>query len=474
MADTHAAGSEDEVKRLRAEIAAAHPDRGGTTEAFAVARTRYVEARGGKQLRERAGGFKVAKDLAKLPNGLHSDRTCRGLYVQVRRDRDTGGCSMSWIFRWKPRGQGATSSRTMGLGSCDCTAANLEGARQRAAEARELVLAGKDPVEERDKVREAEAERLRPRPTFLQYAKEYVRRREGEWRNPVHRAQWKNTLGLGGAGKSRMTYCDSLHPLRMDKIDGHAIRKVLDPIWQAKPETASRLRGRLERILDAAKADGLRQGDNPALWRGNLDTRYSPKGKLREVRHHAALPWAEIPGFLAELRQRDGIAEACVEMIVLTATRSKEARGARWEELDWEAKRWTVPAARMKKRKAHSVPLSDAAIAVLKRMEAIKTGAHIFPGLQRGSGISDTSLRNVLRDMGYGKDRASVHGMRSSFRDWAGEATTFPREVAEHALAHGIPDATERAYYRSDLFVKRVDLMASWGAFCTGKISTPR
>jgi integrase len=466
MTDTHAQrGGEDKVKRLKAEMAAAHPDRGGTNEAFQIARSRYVEAR--RSTLVRAGGFKSTKDLAKLPNGMHADRQWRGLYVQVRRDSQTGGCAMSWLFRWKPRGQGATSSRTMGLGPCDFTAVNLEAARKRAAEAREMVLTGRDPREERDKVREAEAARLRQRPTFKQYATEYVKRREGEWKNPVHRKQWRDTLGIGGVGKSRMAYCDSLHGLRMDKIDGHAIRAVLDPIWAAKPETASRLRGRIERILDAAKAEGLRQGDNPAAWKGNLDTRYSPKSKLREVQHHAALQWKEIPGFLAELRQRDGIAEACVEFIVLTATRSNEARGARWEEIEWEAKRWTIPAARMKKRKAHTVPLSEPASAVLKRMEAIKTGSFVFPGLMRGSGISDTSLRNVLRDMGLGKDAASVHGMRSSFRDWAGEATSFPREAAEHALAHGIPGATERAYFRSDLFARRVDLMVEWGAFCT-------
>jgi integrase len=475
MTDTHAqrAGGEDEVKRLKAEMASAHPDRGGTNEAFQVARTRYVEARGSKHVRARTGGFKSAKELAKLPNGMHADRECRGLYVQVKRDSAGGTSSRSWLFRWKPRGQGATSSRVMGLGPCDCTAANLEGARKRAAEARELVLAGKDPIEERDKVREVEAQRLRPRPTFLEYAREYVKRREGEWKNPVHRKQWRDTLGIGGVGKSGMTYCDSLHGLRMDKIDGHAIRAVLDPIWAAKPETASRLRGRIERILDAAKAEGLREGDNPAAWKGNLGTRYSPKSKLREVRHHAALPWQQIPDFMAKLRARgDGIAEACVEMIVLTATRSKEARGARWEEFDLRAQCWTIPAARMKKRKAHTVPLSEPAIAVLKRMEAIKTGSFVFPGLKRGSGISDTSLRNVLRDMGLGKDTASVHGMRSSFRDWCGEATSFPREVAEHALAHALPDATERAYFRSDLFAKRVDLMAAWADYsCISKTS---
>jgi integrase len=281
-------------------------------------------------------------------------------------------------------------------------------------------------------------------------------------------------LGIGGFGRSKMHYCDSLHPLRVNKIDGHAIRAVLDPIWAAKPETASRLRGRLERILDAAKADGLREGDNPAAWKGNLETRYARKSKLREVKHHAALSWAEIPGFMAELRQRDGIAEACVEMIVLTAVRSKEARGMRWEEIDWEAKCWTVPAARMKRKKAHAVPLSEPAIALLKRLDNTRSGSFVFPGLMRGSGISDTSLRNVLRNMGYGKERASIHGMRSSFRDWAGEATSFPREVAEHALAHGIPDATERAYFRSDLFAAREKLMAEWATHCARGAHTSR
>jgi integrase len=387
---TRDANSEDEIKRLKAEMAEAHPDRGGTSEKFAIARQLYLDARGSGRVRQRAGaGFRNAKDLAKLANGMHADRQCRGLYLQVRRDRANGANATSWLYRWKPRGQGATSSRTMGLGPCDCTAANLEGARKRAAEARELVAAGKDPIEERDRQREEQAKKLRKIPTFREYAAEFVKRRESEWKNPVHRKQWRDTLGIGGVGKSKMHYCDSLHGLSINKIDGHAIRAVLDPIWKAKPETASRLRGRIERILDAAKADGLREGDNPAVWKGNLDTRYSPKGKLREVKHHAALPWAKIPSFVSELRRRDGIAEACVELIVLTATRSKEARGARWEEIDWDAKRWTVPAVRMKRKKAHAIPLSEAAIAVLKSMEAIRTGSFVFPGLMRGSGISD-------------------------------------------------------------------------------------
>jgi integrase len=526
MPDTHIQRG-DEVKRLKAEMADAHPDRGGTSNGFAVARQRYLDARASGRVRQsaRGAGFRNAKDLAKLANGMHADRQCRGLYVQVRRDPTNGSNSMSWLYRWKPRGQGddsdavegriadalesgeyevsgedraimiaalrkaavrkgAKSSRVMGLGPCDCTAANLEGARKRSAEARELVAAGKDPVEERERLREDQAKKLRHIPTFKEYATVYVKRKETEWKNPVHRKQWCDTLGIGGFGKSNMRYCESLHGLRVNKIDRHAIYDVLDPIWPKKPETASRLRGRLERILDAAKAEGLREGDNPAAWKGNLETRYSPKSKLREVKHHAALPWQKIPGFLAELRRRGGIAEACIELLVLTATRSREARGARWEEIDFEAKCWTIPASRMKKKKAHAIPLSEAAIAVLKRMEAIKIRSEdeardlrrfVFPGLvwrkrandePRDSGISDTSLRNVLRDLGITKDKASIHGMRSSFRDWAGEKTNFAREVCEHALAHGIPDATEKAYFRSELYEKRVELMAAWGAFC--------
>jgi hypothetical protein len=267
-------------------MADAHPNRGGTSEGFAIARQRHLNERWGGGLQQRGGGFRNTKDLAKAPQW------------DARRSAvprpPTGASAMSWLYRWKPRGLGAKSSRVMGLGPCDCTAANLEGARKRAAEARELVAAGKDPREERDKIREAEAQRLRPRKTFKEYATEFVKQREHEWKNPVHRKQCRDTLGIGGFGKSNMRYCDSLHRLHINKIDRHAICAVLDPIWAEKPETASRLRGRIERILDAAKAEGLREGDNPAAWKGNLDTRYSAKRKLREVKHHAALPWDHV------------------------------------------------------------------------------------------------------------------------------------------------------------------------------------
>jgi integrase len=354
----------------------------------------------------------------------------------------------------------------MGLGPADLdnAAASLETARKLAAICRDLVAQGIDPIQHREKRRAEEVKKLRKIPTFKAYATEYVKRREAEWKHKRHRQQWYNTLGLDGAGKRRMRYCDSLHALPINKVDGDAIRKVFDPIWVAKPETASRLRGRLERILDAAKADNLREGDNPATWVGNLNTRYSSKGKLRDVKHHAAMPWKAIPGFLAELRKREGTAPKAVEFVLLTATRSNEARGAKWDEIDEVAKRWTIPKGRMKKRKAHAVPLSEPAVELLNALPRI--GKHVFPGLKRGTSISDTSLRNLLRDIGYGKDDASIHGFRSSFRDWAGETTNFAREVCEHALAHGIPDETEAAYFRSDLYTRRVELMAAWANFC--------
>jgi integrase len=408
-------------------------------------------------------GFKTATELAKLGTGTHSDGKTAGLYCQVR------GASRSWLFRWKPRGLGAKTSRVMGLGSVDLdnAAVSLETARKLASIARDLVAQGIDPIKHREKRRAEEAKKLRKIPTFKEYATEYVKRRQAEWKHKRHRQQWYNTLGLEGAGKRRMRYCDSLHALPINKVDGDAIREVLDPIWAKKPETASRLRGRLQRILDAAKADDLREGDNPAAWAGNLATRYSSKGKLRDVQHHVALPWKKIPGFMAELREREGTAPKCVEFVVLTATRSNEARGTRWDEIDFDAKRWTIPGGRMgrmKKGKPHAVPLSEPALALLESLPRV--GKHVFPGLKRSTGISDTSLRNVLRDMGYGKDDASIHGFRSSFRDWAGETTNFPREVCEHAIAHSIPDETEAAYFRSDLFTRRVELMAAWASFC--------
>jgi integrase len=252
------------------------------------------------------------------------------------------------------------------------------------------------------------------------------------------------------------------------------VRRVLDPIWVAKTETARRLRGRIEAILDAAKVEGFRDGDNPATWKTLNAVGYAPKGKLRDVEHHPSMDWKAIPAFMARLREKKGIAARCVEMVVLTAARSQEARKMRWAEIDWTAKRWTVPGGRkgrMKKDKPHAVPLSAAAIALLKGMEKFRRPDEpdfVFPGGKKGDAISDTSLRNVLRDLGITREAASVHGMRASFRTWAGEATAYPRDVAEQAIAHSLPPL-DAAYFRSDLYTKRVAMMADWAAYCGGQ-----
>jgi integrase len=413
--------------------------------------------------------------LVKLGNGLHNDGG--GLYLQVT------GNSRSWQFRYKPRAPSKAVrdkmglpppqkwSRGMGLGSLDAkdAGASLALARELAADARRQLAAGIDPIDHRNKERAKDAAKHKRVPTFRDYAIKYVARHEGTWKNAKHRQQWRNTLGLPGGGKLRMNYCDSLHALRLDAIDTAAVRKVLDPIWHRLPETASRIRGRVERILDAAATDGHRAGPNPARWVGHLATIYPPKRRIRAIRHQPALPWASIPGFMAKLREREGVAERCLELLILTATRSQEARGMRFDEIDFDAGKWTIPASRMKRDRPHAVPLSELALALLRRMRATRLSPFVFPGGKRGTGISDTSLRDVLRDMGYGKDAATVHGMRSSFRDFAAEATHTPNQVAEQALAHGISDGTEQAYRRGDLFEKRRELMDTWGRFCGGE-----
>jgi integrase len=360
----------------------------------------------------------------------------------------------------------------MGLGPFDPTnpEASLESARRRAADLRDTIARGEDPMvkrgEEREKV--ANALKLSERPTFLEYATRYVRTAEAGWKNPVHRQQWMNTLGIGGAGKRRMHYCDSLHGLKIDKIDTAAIRRVLDPIWTTKVETARRLRGRLERILDAAKAEHLREGDNPAEWKRLRALGYQPKGKLREVAHHASMDWKAVPGFMARLREKQGTAPRCVEMLVLTAGRSVEVREARWSEIDWQTKRWIIPGGlkgRMKMAREHAVPMSEPVTELLRRMERFKTGEFIFPGMKPGAALTDTSLRNVLRDLGITKDDASIHGFRASFRTWSGEATSYPRDAAEHALAHSLP-ALDAAYFRGTMWEKRVEMMADWAKLC--------
>lgn len=283
---------------------------------------------------------------------------------------------------------------------------------------------------------------------------------EGGFRNAKHLAQWKMTLGPA--------YCGKLRGQHLDDITTDDVLAVLSPIWQKKNETASRLRGRIERVLDAAKAKGLRSGDNPARWRGHLDTLLAKRQKLQQG-HHAALPYAEMPAFVAGLRAREAVAARALEFAILTIARSGEVLGATWHEIDMEKKVWTVPAGRMKAGREHRVPLSEAALAVLKAMEPLREAvdgvSYVFPGQRPKRPLSGMAMAMLLRRQKH-EQKITVHGFRSSFRDWAGEETSFASETAEASMSHAVGDAAERAYRRGDALEKRRELMNAWAAYC--------
>lgn len=390
----------------------------------------------------------MAKEIRKLSArgaatvttpGRHSDGG--GLYLNVT---ETG--ARSWLFMWKVAGR----RREMGLGSARDVP--LARARELAAECRLTVASGRDPLQARAEARVFE----RVTPTFGECADEFVAAKQSEWRNEKHRAQWTMTL---------TTYAAPLRKLRVDAIDTEAVLSVLTPIWNAKPETASRFRGRIEQVLDAAKAKGFRTGENPARWRGHLDKLLAKRQRLTRG-HHAALPYADLPAFLGRLRERQAgsVSALALEFLILTAARSGEVLGMRWDEIDTAAKVWTVPAARMKAAREHRVPLSARALAVLTEAEKTRTGEFVFPGSGAGRPLSNMAMEMVLRRMGL--DNVTVHGFRSAFRDWAGNETHFAREIAEAALAHVIGDAAERAYRRGDALEKRRALMDAWTNYC--------
>ena len=337
----------------------------------------------------------------------------------------------------------------MGLGGL--TSVSLARARVKAAEARAQVADGVNPITHR------KAEGL----TFGAFTDTLLDSIEAEWRNPKHRAQWRMTL---------TTYAAPLRPLAVDAVTTDDVLAVLQPIWTEKPETASRVRGRIERVLDAAKAKGLRTGENPACWRGHLDHLLPKRQKLSRG-HHTALPVPAVPAFMAQLRARPAMAARSLEFTVLTAARTGETLGARWGEIDLEAAVWTVPATRMKAGREHRVPLSALAVALLRALEPLRgEGPYVFPGQRRGKPLSNMAMDMMLRRMG---SEVTVHGFRSTFRDWAGEETDHPREVAEAALAHTVGDATERAYRRGDALAKRRRLMDDWAAYCGLSVQVP-
>ena len=373
-----------------------------------------------------------------------------GLYLQV-----TAGGSRSWVFRFKTGGR----SRDMGLGSLNTV--GLAEARKIAAECRRQRLQGIDPIEARKSERaQAQLDAARSI-TFDDCRDKFIASHKAAWANDKHSKQWANTL------KTYVT--PAFGALPVQNVDVALVLKVLEPIWTAKPETASRVRGRIERILDWAKARSLRQGENPARWRGHLDILLAPRGKIRRVRHHAALPYAELPSFLLKIRRLDAVAGRALEFAILTAARTGEVLGARWDEIDLENKIWTVPASRMKAGREHRVPMSTAALAVVERLKVIRQNDFMFPGERQNKPLSNMSMLMMLRRIG--RQDLTVHGFRSTFRDWAAEQTNFPREVAEAALAHVIADRTEAAYRRGDLFEKRRSLMADWAVYCQMELS---
>lgn len=398
----------------------------------------------------------TARAVESAKQGRHADGG--GLYLLVAPTRK------SWVFVYIRQGR----RREMGLGSA--ATVTLAEARKRADEARRMLADGVDPLDAKK-----EAEREQRAPTFGAFVDDYLATMRSSWRNDKHAAQWAMTLGRARdkeGGLTKRGYCLKLANLRLDEITTDDILKELRPIWSTKPETASRVRGRIETILDAAKAAGYRDGPNPALWRGHLALLLPKRTRLKRG-HHAALPYADVPGFIQRLRAAKGIGAMALEFLILTAARSGEVRGAVWAEIDLEKKLWTVPAARMKAGRTHRVPLTDRAIAILEQAALLRrpaagddSEALVFPSTKVGRPLSDMTLTAVLRRMDLG--RFTAHGFRSSFRDWAGDETHFPREVAEAALAH-VVGGTEGAYRRGDALEKRRELMKAWASFLDTK-----
>lgn len=392
--------------------------------------------------------------------GYHHVGGVAGLVMQVTK---TG--TKSWLLRVLVGGK----RREIGLGGYpDVT---LAGAREKARELREKIQNGIDPVAERQAARNALAAAVASALTFQQAAEKYIAANETGWKNEKHRKQWSSTLETYAYPK--------IGKLPVSAIETAHIVSIIEPLWSDRTETASRLRGRIENVLDWAAVRGYRKRENPARWKGHLDQILPARNKVQKVVHHAALDYRAVNSFITTLRQVEGMGARALEFAILTAARSGEVRGATWNEIDREARLWIVPAGRMKAEKEHSIPLSDEALALIDNLPRMAGCNLIFPNATNGV-LSDMTLTGVIRRMdetnekagGAGwKDRAgkiiTAHGFRSTFRDWAGETTAFPREVIEHALAHQLKDKAEAAYQRGTLLDKRRRLMAEWARFCT-------
>jgi integrase len=376
--------------------------------------------------------------------GLHGDGN--GLYLRVK---DTG--TRSWLVRITTAGK----RRDIGIGSAGVNGLTLAQAREQARAMRSGSHAAISPRAAAKAAADAAKADAARAVTFAQFTDTFIEGREEGWRNTKHRQQWRNTLS---------TYA---HPhighLAVSDIDTSHILSLLQPIWSLKPETASRVRGRIERILSAAKVLGLRSGDNPAAWRGHLDQLLPKPTKLAQG-HHAALHYSVLPAFLADLRTRPAVSARALELLILTAARTSEITNARWAEIDIANAIWRIPANRMKAGRPHEIPLTPNSLALLQNMRSLGDGTFVFPSSRPARAMSNMAMAVLLRRMG--QTSVTVHGFRSTFRDWAGETTAFPREVIEHALAHQLANKSEAAYQRGTLWPKRLALMDAWSDYC--------
>jgi integrase len=356
--------------------------------------------------------------------------------------------SRAWVLRTMVAGK----RREYGLGGYPTV--TLASARERARAMLDQLFAGIDPAVTKKQAKSALAAQRSKAINFKTLAEQYIAQHEAGWKNAKHAAQWTSTLE---------TYAYPIlgNYLAAD-IDTPSVLRVLQPIWTGKSETASRLRGRIEAVLDFATAKGLREGPNPARWKGNLALTLPAKRKVSTVKHHPAVAVKDMPSFFKALRSREGMAARALEFLTLTAARSGEVRGAQWNEIDLTKKIWVVPADRMKAKREHRVPLSTQAITLLKSLESKNADSLIFPSTKPTKKLSDMALTAVMRRM---EMNAVPHGLRSSFRDWVGEETSYPREVAEMALAHALGNAVEAAYRRGDLFEKRRAMMNDWATY---------
>lgn len=367
-----------------------------------------------------------------------------GLYFYISR-----GGSRSWVFRYRDRITG--KHRDKGLGPE--REVTLEQARDAARRARAALRAGVDPIDSEVQAK-AQAAVERSRGVSLGHCiEQYIRAHKASWRNDKHASQWENTL---------RTYARALWDHPIASIDTPEVLSVLEPIWTTKTETATRVRQRIEAVLDWAAARKLRSGINPARWRGHLDKILPKPAKLKDVKPRPALPYVQVGPFMAELRAKDSLAAKALELIVLTASRPSEVVGARWDEIDFDGACWTIPGERMKAGKAHRVPLSAQALTLMRELPR-SDAQFVFPGSGKNPSLSTAAALKLLKELRVG---IVPHGFRSTFRDWAADMTAFPREVAEQALAHAIPDKTEAAYRRTDLFMKRATLMSAWADYC--------